>query len=173
LKKSDQDLVEEARLGDVGSFRELYERHYPMVVGLACSRLRDSHLADVFVVACRSLSSLKDGSRFPQWIGTITRRIANSIARSIRETTSLPNETSIASNLEKASENSHVRKAIEKLSTNQREVVYLKYFSELSYQQIADATNTTPVSVHGRLQRARRSLGKTLGTISNEVNDER
>ncbi len=169
MEKSDHDLVTAACLGDVSSFRELYERHYSMVVGLACSRLQDSHLAedvaqDAFVVACRSLTSLRDGSRFPQMAG------------SIQESISLPSDSLIADDAEAEAEAEHsdVFNAIGKLSENQREVIYLKYFSEMSYQEIAAAIGSTPEGVHGRLQRARRSLGKALVTLTNnEVNDER
>jgi hypothetical protein len=86
LNRTDSELVAAARAGDVGSFGELYERHYRMAVGIARSRLSDADLAEgaaqeAFAVACRTLSALQDGDRFPQWLGTICRRTASRLAR--------------------------------------------------------------------------------------------
>ena len=51
-----------------------------------------------------------------------------------------------------------VRQAIEHLPVDAHELLYLKYRNELSYQAIAQLLDTTPQSVHGRLQRARKSV---------------
>ena len=51
-----------------------------------------------------------------------------------------------------------VRQAIGHLPVEARELLYLKYRNDLSYQAIAELLDTTPQSVHGRLQRARQSV---------------
>ena len=51
-----------------------------------------------------------------------------------------------------------VRQAIGRLPVDARELLYLKYRNELSYQVIAELLDTTPQSVHGILQRARQSV---------------
>jgi RNA polymerase sigma-70 factor (ECF subfamily) len=78
LRRSDAELVAAARRGDPGSFGSLYERHYRLAVGIARRRLSDHHPAEdaaqeAFSVACRTLSTVREPSGFPQWLGSICR----------------------------------------------------------------------------------------------------
>jgi RNA polymerase sigma-70 factor (ECF subfamily) len=168
LQRTDAELVEAACRGQIASFRELYERHYAMAVGIARSRLADPHLAEdaaqeAFATACRGLASLKDGQRFGQWLGTICRRTASRMARSRTNHAPLgdvPIDTSKSNGDARAA--ARVRQAVERLPASGREVVLLHYFSGLSYEGIAQTLGVTPQSVHGRLQRARRALAEQL-----------
>jgi RNA polymerase sigma-70 factor, ECF subfamily len=168
LERTDAELVEAACGGDVASFRELYERHYRMAVGIAHSRLADPHLAEdaaqeAFAVVCRRLTSLRDGRRFGQWLGTICRRTANRLRRTKANYAvfdDIPTDET-ASNGD-ARETARVRAAVESLEASAREVVMLHYFSGLSYEQISQTLGISTQSVHGRLQRARRALGRAL-----------
>jgi RNA polymerase sigma-70 factor (ECF subfamily) len=171
LRRSDRELVEAACAGDIDSFRELYERHHRMAVGIAYSRLSDQHLAEdaaqeAFAVACRRLSSLRNGNRFPEWLGTICRRTASRMARS--QTSGVPLQRGDivdppGNNEERVGP--RVRQALERLSASQREVIHLHYFSGLSYKEIAHALGTTSQAVHGRMQRARRVLARRLSEM--------
>jgi RNA polymerase sigma-70 factor (ECF subfamily) len=58
-----------------------------------------------------------------------------------------------------------VRGAVDRLSKSGREVILLHYFSGLSYEEIGTALGISLQSVHGRLQRARRSLARELTEI--------
>lgn len=162
LKHSDAKLVEAARNGDVESFRQLYERYYGMAVGIARSRLFDRHLAEdaaqeAFAVACRKLSFLRDTNRFPEWLGTICRRVANSMARS--KTDERPLQCEPVAPLENNDDSAErVRQAFQRLSIAAQEVIQLHYFSGLSYEEIGRVLGITPQAVHGRLQRSRRLL---------------
>jgi RNA polymerase sigma-70 factor (ECF subfamily) len=160
LESSDADLVNAACGGDVDSFRKLYERYYRLAVGIARSRLSDRHLAEdaaqeAFATACRSLPSLRDANRFPEWLGTICRRTASKLARS--QANGKPIEREPVSPV--ISENAAAAKlheALAQLPLSAREVLNLHYFSGLSYEEIARALGISPQAVHGRLQRARR-----------------
>jgi RNA polymerase sigma-70 factor (ECF subfamily) len=168
LQRTDAELVRAACRGEIASFRELYERHYAMAVGIARSRLSDTHLAEdaaqeAFAIACRQLASLKDGRRFGQWLGTICRRTAGRMARSWTNHAALDElaiDTSKSNGDGRAL--AQVRQAVERLPASGREVILLHYFSGLSYEQIAQTLSITPQSVHGRLQRARRLLADEL-----------
>lgn len=167
MQPTDAELVEAARRGHLASFGQLYERHYRMAVGIARSRLMDVHLAEdaaqeAFATACRALSTLQDGNRFPQWLGTICRRAASRLATR-------------RSNYEPLSENHHqvdhsgrgvmrqdVQDALERLDETAREIVLLHYFSGLPHSEIAEIVELTPQAVHGRLQRARAKLAELL-----------
>lgn len=167
LQKTNAQLVEAACQGDLVSFGLLYERHYRMVVAIARCRLADCHLAEdaaqeAFATACRTLSTLRDRNRFPQWIGTICRRIASRIDVHRLPAESLSNGTEIASDITHFELRQHVHDALNLLDEASREIVVLHYFSELSYEEIGQALGLSVQSIHGRLQRARAKLAQIL-----------
>jgi RNA polymerase sigma-70 factor (ECF subfamily) len=138
-----------------------------MAVGIARGRLMDLHLAEdaaqeAFATACRTLSTLQDANRFPQWLGTICRRAASRLA------SRQPNHEPLSENHEQVDHSSQavlqqeVQEALSLLDETAREIVLLHYFSGLSHSEIADAVELTPQAVHGRLQRARAKLAELL-----------
>jgi RNA polymerase sigma-70 factor (ECF subfamily) len=176
LQATDAELVEAARRGDLPSFGRLYERHYRMAIGIARSRLMDLHLAEdaaqeAFAYACRMLPTLQNGSRFPQWLGTICRRTASRLAmgRPNHEPLSENHEQTIDSSL--AIVQQDVQDALTQLEETAREIVLLHYFSGLSHKEISEVVDLTPQAVHGRLQRARTRLTELLAQA--KTKDER
>jgi RNA polymerase sigma-70 factor (ECF subfamily) len=166
LKRSDAILVAAACAGDVESFRELYERYYGLAVGIARSQIFDRHLAEdaaqeAFVEICRNLGTLRDGNRFPEWLSTICRRTAIRMARWKSKAVPIMSEP-IAPTEQAVDSKTAVETALEQLSTAAREVIHLHYFSGLSYEEIGRALGMTPAAVHGRMQRARRTLSDLL-----------
>jgi RNA polymerase sigma-70 factor (ECF subfamily) len=167
LARTDAELVDAARKGDVSSFGELYRRHYAATVGIAYCRLADHHLAEdaaqeAFAVACRDLGRLRQMDRFAQWLGAICRKVAIRAAKS-RFRHSLPEDTALAAKTTGSDERLEaVRQSVERLPAAAREVVLLHYFSGLSYEKIAATLGTSPQAVHGRLLRARRKMAEDL-----------
>ncbi len=157
------ELVDAAVRGDVASFGQLYERHYKMAVGLARSRVSDVQLAEdaaheAFAIAYRTIATLQDRTRFPQWLGTICRRCASKIAQARRDTRSIYTEHEPYCDPTRQAMRAHVQDVIDRLDEPARELVMLHYFSRLSYQEIAEIVDLTPQAIHGRLQRIRREL---------------
>jgi RNA polymerase sigma-70 factor (ECF subfamily) len=168
VQRSDAELVEAARRGDQASFGLLYERHYRLAVGIARGRLADIHLAEdaaqeAFVIVCRTLATLRDPRRFPEWLGTICRRTASRLdaGRLLHEP--LPDDRGSADDPDLASLRLQVRDALQLLEETSREIVVLHYFSGLSYEEIGRALGLSVQGVHGRLQRARSKLAGLLG----------
>jgi RNA polymerase sigma factor (sigma-70 family) len=56
----------------------------------------------------------------------------------------------------------HLRKAIESLTKRQREVIFLKFYNELSYQQVATVMEMETDSVYNLVSKAVDALRKTL-----------
>lgn len=171
MQRSDQLLVEAACNGDIESFRELYERHYSRIVAIARSHLHDQHLAEdaaqeTFAVACQKLSTLTNADRLPQWLRVICRRISHRMLRSSRRAAPLdhdPPQNNESADLSEHEDNkARLQQAVTRLSASQREIIYLRYYSDQSYQQIADLLGLTAKAVHGRLQRARRELTRQM-----------
>jgi RNA polymerase sigma-70 factor (ECF subfamily) len=166
-RRTERELVAAVCNGDVGSFGELYCRHFAAVVGVAYCVLADQHLAEdaaqeAFVVASDKLPRLRKPDRFAAWICTIARRTAIRMSRARKETSILsdvacnPNQETHVSDV--------VRKAVLQLPGRAREVVVLHYFTGLSHKEIAAVLDLSTEAVHGRLVRARRMLADYLLT---------
>ncbi|MFI5456561.1 MAG: RNA polymerase sigma factor [Isosphaerales bacterium] len=167
MHRPDAELVEAACRGDLASFGLLYERHYRMAVGIARGRLSDRHLAEdaaqeAFAIACRTLSTLRDRQRFPQWLGTICRRTASRIDANRPPYKTLPDDFEPAGDSDLQPLRLQVQDALLLLDETARAIVILHYFSGLSYDEISQALGLSVQSVHGRLQRARRKLAQIL-----------
>lgn len=165
LQRTDAELVEAGCDGDVDSFRALYEKHYGLAVGLARCRLSDHHLAEdaaqeAFAVACRKLHTLSKPQRFPEWLGTICRRTAGKIAR--KHGVVQPFEDSGVEKSTSESTRTTVQEALTMLPLISREVLILHYLSGLTYDEIAQTLGISFQAVHGRMQRARKSLSRYL-----------
>jgi RNA polymerase sigma-70 factor (ECF subfamily) len=167
VQLTDAQLVAAACQGDLASFGQLYVRHYRLAVGIARSRLSDGHLAEdaaqeAFAVACRTLSTLQNGDRFPHWLGTICRRTASRLSQG------QPKHEPLSESSEPASDDSlvmlrlQIHEALEQLDESSREIVVLHYFSGLTYEDIAAVTDLSTQAIHGRLQRARQKLAEIL-----------
>lgn len=163
---SDSDLIAAALDGDVDAFGILYERHWRLVVGIALGICSDRHLAEdvaqeAFATAASRLANLRERKRFPQWLSTICRRTASRLNRRHPPLIALqidpPDEEPSVSSRAEA-----IKSAMMKLDDATRELLALRYFSDLSHAQIAATLETTPASVHGRLQRARRKLTQAM-----------
>ena len=167
LERTDAELVEAARKGDVSSFGELYRRHYAAMVGVAYCAVSDHHLAEdaaqeAFAVACRDLGRLRRVDRFAPWLGAICRKVARRAAKS-RFRHPLPEEPIAAADTDANDGRlAIVRQSVRRLPERAREVVLLHYFSGLSYEEIAAALGISPQAVHGRLIRARQKMAEYL-----------
>lgn len=165
--RTDADLVEAARHGDVSSFGELYRRHYAAAVGIAYCWVSDRHLAEdaaqeAFAIACRDLGRLRHADKFAGWLGAICRKVSRRLVKS-KSRYDLPAEIATATVTDPDDDrSSQVRQSVQRLPARAREVILLHYFSGLSYEEIAESLGTSPQAVHGRLLRARRKMAEDL-----------
>lgn len=167
--RTDSELVEAARGGDVASFGELYRRHYTTTMGVARSILRDWHAAEdavqeSFAIACRDLGRLRRAHKFANWLRAICRNVARGMAKSRR--TRFPGEAEgVCAPVREPSTDGvvgAVRQSVDRLPPSAREVVLLRYFGRLSYQRIANVLRISPAVVRGRLARAKQKIESDL-----------
>jgi len=169
-ENTETTLVRTALNGDADSFGRLCERYYSAMVAIAYSRLCDRDLAEdaaqeAFFVAYRNISKLKDKKHFSRWVAGICRNIASDMAKarirnklvSIEDCKSLPkNEDKEVGDVE------IVRSIVAELPVKMREIVFLRYNSQMSYQQIADVLGISQEAVNGRLRRAKKIVAREL-----------
>ena len=81
----DAMLVDAARHGDRAAFGRLYERYARMVHGVLLAKVQpgevDDLVQDVFMMALRRLSTLREAGSFGAWLAVIARNRANDYHR--------------------------------------------------------------------------------------------
>ena len=167
---TEQNLVQAASNGDADSFGRLCERYYSAMVAIAYSQLADRGLAEdaaqeAFFVAFRDISKLKNANHFGRWLARISRNIASDMAKARRRNKLFPIENcdSVSNDEDKEDNNVEVvRRIISELPVKIREVIYLRYYDKMSYQQISDILGISQEAVNGRLRRAKKLIAKKL-----------
>lgn len=169
-QKPDTVLVKAAIDGDAEGFTELCQRYYPAMVAIAHSILGDRHLAEdaaqqAFAKAAVKLPQLKKESRFVGWLAVICRNIAKDIARNVGAGLRVcPTDdlSMIAAESRDDDTTETIRKAISKLSASAREVIFLRYYDGMSYEQISAVLGISEQAINGRLRRAKKKMADYL-----------
>jgi RNA polymerase sigma-70 factor (ECF subfamily) len=166
-ERSEINLIEATTGGDIESFGELCRRYYPVMTAIAYTVLGDHQLAEdaaqeSFARALVRIKSLKDGAKFAPWLAAICRNVAKDmVAAKARH-----NSTKDISELDKVEnpdENDRlIRQAIEQLPAPAKELIFMRYYNSLSYEQISSVLGISKASINGRLTRAKRKMADYL-----------
>ena len=166
-QKPDTVLVKAAIDGDADGFTELCRRYYPAMVAIAHSVLGDRHLAEdaaqqVFAKAAVKLPQLKKVNRFAGWLAVICRNVARDMARNTEKLRTTEDLSMIAATAETDDDAEEVRKALNRLSAPAREVIFLRYYDGMSYEQISSVLGISEQAINGRLRRAKKKMADYL-----------
>lgn len=166
-QEPDRILVKAAIEGDAESFTQLARRYYPAMVAIAHSILGDRNLAEdaaqlTFARAAVKLPQLKDSRKFAGWLAVICRNAAKDMARrkNIRRISEKLLEISNESNKNDSIE--VVKVALSKVSASAREIIYLRFYDGLTYEQISAVLGISEQAINGRLRRAKKKMAKIL-----------
>jgi RNA polymerase sigma-70 factor (ECF subfamily) len=167
VQEPDISLVEAAINGDAESFTELCKRYYPAMVAIAHSILGDRDLAEdaaqlSFAKAAIKLSQLKDSNKFAGWLTVICRNAARDLARRQNDCQVPDRYPGAVDKPEKDDSKEAVKEALKKLSDSAREIIYLRYYDGLSYEQISSVLGISEQAINGRLRRAKKKMAEYL-----------
>jgi len=199
LTTGEQELVQRAIDGDKRAFEELVRMHQGRVVSL-CTRMlgRRSTAEEVaqeaFVAAYRNLRKFRGDSRFGTWVYRIAinrckNRIAHESRRHSERHDSMHATTRYGEDdyqrqyaddsveaaddmIEKRDRRALVRRAIDQLPQDHRQILVLRDLEELSYDEISDMLNLSPGTVKSRLHRARHALKDLLAPMMRNLGGE-
>jgi RNA polymerase sigma-70 factor (ECF subfamily) len=178
----DRTVVDAVLAGDREAFRVLVDREAAAVIR-ACHRvLGDIHEAEdaaqeAFVTAFQSLAGWRADGPFGAWLTRIAVRIALRRVQRRRDVTwidpssptlalDLPGGPDPAATTLRAERAASVRAAVAKLDEPYREVVALRYFADLSLDEIASQTGrplgTVKTHLHRGLLRLRTAVDGSL-----------
>jgi RNA polymerase sigma-70 factor, ECF subfamily len=179
---NEQPLLERCRTGDPAAWDELFDRHYAATAAFVAQLGRDFTREDVeeicqevFLSVIRNIDSFSGGSRFQTWVF----RIAANKAADFRErqhaakrgggrvpislqaedpiTGLTPDPPSTAAGPDLLAMNNEqadlVHLALDEVGAPCREIIELRYFADLSYDEISETLRINPKTVSSRLSK--------------------
>ena len=176
---TDEIIVERALTGDAEAFGELVRRWERRIFALSYGMLgREEDARDAtqetFLAAFRNLRGFRGEAKVSSWLHRIAvnQCISRQRRSKVRSESALDDEeaTSFASPLsyspahvaEGRQETAAVRRAINSLPLELRQVVVMKEFEELTFREIADALDLPLSTVKSRLYTALKQLQMRL-----------
>ena len=165
--KTETKLVEAAVGGDIESFGKLCRRYYGPMVAIAYSVVSDHQLAEdaaqeSFARALVSLRKLKKQTRFAPWLAAICRNVAKDMVATKVRQISIDDFSQAAGNNNHDESRRLIRRAIEQLPVSAKELIVLRYYNGLSYEEISSVLGISRPTINGRLTRAKRKMAKYL-----------
>jgi RNA polymerase sigma-70 factor (ECF subfamily) len=177
-------LVVTAARGDEDAWRELVDRFAPRVFGLIRAQCRDEDLAEeitqsTFCTIAAKLRDYEEVGRFESWLMRIAmNRLRDEMRRRARQANPADEATlvGLAGDGGRSSEAVEtdslpagpLREAIEQLPEADREVLYLRHVSGLSFKQLAEALGAPVGTLLARHHRALKKVKAILEGIQGE-----
>ncbi len=163
----DLTLVERACDGDADSFTELCRRYYPAMVAIAHSIIGDRHLAEdaaqqTFAKAVHKMSNLKSKNKFAAWLAAICRNVALDLANNKARFQSAEDLSMIAAESQENDVSEAIKEALNKLPASAKEIIFLRYYDDMKYEQISAVLGISEQAINGRLRRAKKKMANYL-----------
>ena len=177
---AETDAAARFAAGDPDGVRMVYEQYGRLVFAIAYKLLGNRSLAEeatqqTFVSAWRASAVFDPARELGPWLATIARRCAIDIhRREARRSAdvdlaavdpSAPELVTMSASIESAYEVWEVRRVLDELSPEDREMVRLSHFEGLSHPEIADRLGVPVGTVKSRSFRAHRRLAGLLGHL--------
>lgn len=180
---SDQELISGYLLGNHSSLEVLINRHKQKVFSYIQLVVHDKHLADdifqdtfIKVINTMRTGAYKEEGKFIQWVMRIAH---NLIIDHYRKASRLPvlensqddgdvfdnlriTEDSIEDQMIVDQIHDDVRKLIEFLPEEQREVLMMRHYADMSFKEIAEQTDVSINTALGRMRYALINLRKLI-----------
>ncbi len=183
-RSSDEDLMRRTAQGDKQAYAILYERYSQAVLSFLYRMLGNVEDVEaigqeVFLRAFRFASTYKYPQKFSTWLFTIARNLAINNARRkkrspVRNFAELKIENAdqtgdpdvvagqASNDPEQREEIARVLRALDDLPPDQKEVIMLGIFQDLSYAEMENITGAKAVTLRSRMFHGLKKLGRML-----------
>ena len=171
----DEALVAQYAAGTNEAFDTLLKRHQNRVFSFIYSYVRDNDIADdifqeTFVKAITTIKQgrYNESGRFGAWLSRIAHNLIIDYFRQVKSDNTVSSDSTdgILLNRKELSEGTiedsmvafqiqeDVRRLVEVLPDSQREVLEMRYYKDMSFKEIADATGVSINTALGRMRYA-------------------
>jgi RNA polymerase sigma-70 factor (ECF subfamily) len=172
------DAKETAPASAKDAFAGLYEQYMPMVFKYISYRIRETHTAEdltsaVFEKALTRFQTFKsDRASFSTWIMTIARNTLTDYFRASARKQTVPIDDAdpvtngngkIENGMIKREQIKHLQQCLGKLSSQEQEIISLKFSGEMTNRQIAGMLGISESNVGTIVYRAVRKLRDSFG----------
>lgn len=183
-KQQEFELIKEFRQGNIQAFETLILEYEKSVYGMCFRMLKDREEAydlsqEVFIKAYKGLANFQYQSKFSTWIYRIATNacldylkkkrvdVAFSLNQTVGEdefTPEMKDETAPEpqAELDKKEVREQIEEAIGQLNEKYREAIILRELEGLSYEEIADITDSSLGATKTRIKRGRARLREIL-----------
>jgi RNA polymerase sigma-70 factor, ECF subfamily len=166
-ESDDIELLQHAGGGDSKAFHALVDRHSQRLYRLAVSLIGNAAdaedvLQETFIGAFRGLRSFEARSSVKTWLTRILVLQAAQWNRSRRRKSAAVMDDSFAAAPGSPEAVVDVKAALAKLSPEHREVMVLREYERMSYDEIAQVLGVPQGTVESRLHRARSEMREKL-----------
>jgi RNA polymerase sigma-70 factor (ECF subfamily) len=180
---SDSALVKAYQEGNEHAFAVLLQRHQKHVYNVILMIVKDRFITeDIFqdtfmkVITLIQTKQYQDEGKFSHWVIRIAYNMAVDYFRKVKKNTTITNSESEIFSQENRfveeqeadtnilqNENEHIlTELLKRLPNEQREVVVLRHYADMSFKEIAEMTNNSINTVLGRMRYALINLRKLL-----------
>lgn len=181
-KLSDYELINSFNAGNVNAFEALVLRHKEKLYTSIYFLVKDKYLAeDIFQdVFIRIIDTIKSGryteeGKFLPWAMRIAHNLCVDYFRKVKRTPTIKNsedqdifevlnftEESAEDKMIKRQSHNRVRDMLDQLPEEQREVIILRHYADMSFKEIAEITNCSINTALGRMRYGLINLRKMM-----------
>ena len=175
----DQLYIDKVINGDASAFAYLVDNYKNMVFSLAYKMTKNKEEAeevskDTFIKAFKNLSNFKGDSKFSTWLyricyhttlDAIKKNKKNNYTFEINEVTynQIQSVETILQGIERKERSVIMDKCLMKLPDEERSILWMFYYDELSLKEIIEVTNLSEANLKVKLHRARKKLLTIVG----------
>lgn len=169
----EQTLVIRSQIGDEQAFQELLRLYGPHLLRFTRKMMQTSSdlvediTQEIWLAIYRGLPTLQDVAKFRPWAFRIARdriyreyRRRKIVLQPLDET--LTKDAATDDKVDAGVDTEHLRRCLDAISPEQREVLMLRFFEEMSYEEIASVTACAVGTVRSRIHYAKRALKDAL-----------
>lgn len=140
-------------------YRDRYRTFRDVLSGVVGSNdLAREVVQEAFARALRERRQFRGEGSLEAWVWRIALNVAFKLRRDLRREWELDAEPAFR----EAAQNADVRAAVQALPPRRRLMVFLRYFADLTYAEIAEAVSVSEGTVAATLAQARAELGERL-----------
>lgn len=189
MERSDEELMKAYQEGEEEAMGEIFRRYQKKIFNFALRFLSgradaEDATADVFLNLMKTGNAWRPDAKFSTWLYTVARNACLSRLRKHWNLFSLsfskgsgeseaewdvPDPVEAGDELHQKELSEHIKSAVAGLPVNQKEVLILREYQDLSYDEIAKITGESLSNVKVLIYRAREHLREALGFLLREV----